>query len=339
MAKLFFQCLAIFEAENFLIIVNLFAKVGCQFSPKFLHHPLNYCRWLSVSCHSGEISPNPVTLDVYQVMKKEVVVVVAVHMHIWMVFGACRLPRTPWAGPTSHSECQVEGLKGPERNGGERKIIAFEGLNVSLSQIFLSLPHSLSHWHKHISSDFLSLSFSLPPSLSFPSFSFSLYLSASPSWYLFLSPILFLSFFFPLSISLIIYFSLSFTQKLSSVYVSLFFFLRLCLIFPLILTNITSLFLPFTLWFTHTSSEPLSIPQRPSLSLSLSLSLSHTHTHSFFSNVCPFLSLYQQHRPNCFSHPFTQWKTFASQNGEKYFFLNQERGEYLRVFVFSKKSA
>ena len=66
-------------------------------------------------------------------------------MHIWMVFGACRLPRTPWAGPTSHSECQVEGLKGPERNGGERKIIAFEGLNVSLSQIFLSLPHSLSH--------------------------------------------------------------------------------------------------------------------------------------------------------------------------------------------------
>ena len=296
MAKLFFQCLAIFEAENFLIIVNLFAKVGCQFSPKFLDHPLNYCRWLSVSCHSGEISPNPVTLDVYQVMKKEVVVVVAVHMHIWMVFGACRLPRTPWAGPTSHSECQVEGLKGPERNGGERKIIAFEGLNVSLSQIFLSLPHSLSHWHKHISSDFLSLSLSLPPSLSFfllLSLSICLPLLLSLSFSHSLS--FFLSFFlFPsLYLSHYLFLSLIYTKTLFCVCLSLLLFEVMSYI-PSHLNQHNLSLSPF-----HTMIHPhfLRAPFHPSktftfsLSLSLSLSLTHTHTLFLFQCVSFFITL------------------------------------------------
>ena len=292
MAKLFFQCLAIFEAENFLIIVNLFAKVGCQFSPKFLHHPLNYCRWLSVSCHSGEISPNPVTLDVYQVMKKEVVVVVAVHMHIWMVFGACRLPRTPWAGPTSHSECQVEGLKGPERNGGERKIIAFEGLNVSLSQIFLSLPHSLSlslidtnTFHRTFS---LSHSPSLPPSLSF---------------FLLLS----LSICLPLLISLSVSHSLSFFL-FPSLYLSHYLFLSLiytktlfCVCLSLLLFEVMS-YIPshlnqhnLSLSPFHTMIHPhfLRAPFHPSktFTFSLSLSLSHTHTLFLFQCVSFFITL------------------------------------------------
>ena len=31
-------------------------------------------------------------------------------MHIWMVLWACRASERVWAWPTSHSECQVEGL-------------------------------------------------------------------------------------------------------------------------------------------------------------------------------------------------------------------------------------